>query len=193
MDSTNLRPDALDAQVGPRRRTVRACVALALFGLTGGCGMFAKPPPPAPAPPPAPPPPPPPPPKLSISIVAGAKLNPDSSGRASPVVVRLYELKSATAFASADFMSLFEQDKNVLASDTVVREEFTMQPGETKIVSKPLAPETRVIGLMAVFRDIERAQWRGVATLAPGLDNSLSIEINEVAVKMMKSARPVSP
>jgi type VI secretion system protein VasD len=126
---------------------------------------------------------------VAISIVASGKINPSGSGRPSPVVVRLYDLKTPTAFANADFISLFEQDKTVLADDLIARDEFTMQPGEKKIINKVLSPQTRVIGLVAAFRDIERAQWRGIATVAPGKDNSLSIELDDVSVRIiMKSA-----
>ena len=163
-------------------------MAVGLAASLLGCAMFAPPPPPPP-PPPEPPPPPPPPPKLAISIVAAAQLNPDSRARSSPVVVRIYELKSATQFASADFMALFDQDRTVLASDIVVREEFVMQPGETKAINKLLAPETQAIGVMAAFRDLEQARWRGVALLTPGKDNTVTIHLEGVFIKITHSVQ----
>ena len=144
--------------------------------------MFAPPPPP-------PPPPPKPPPKLSIAIVASARLNPDLKGRSSPVVVRMYELKSANQFSSADFMTLFDQDKTVLANDIVTRDEFVMRPGETKAINKLLTPETQAIGVMVAFRDLNRAKWRALATLTPGKDNTVSVEFEDVSVKTTQSAQ----
>lgn len=105
--------------------------------------------------------------------------------------MRIYELKTATQFASADFMALFDQDRNILANDVVTREEFVMQPGGTKSVNKLLAPETQAIGVIAAFRDLERARWRGVATLAPGKDNTVTINLEDVFVKTTQSAQPV--
>jgi type VI secretion system protein VasD len=167
------------------RRIWLVAFALGLVSSLSACGMFSPPPPP----PPKPPPPPPPPPKLAISIVAAAQLNPDASARPSPVVVRLYELKSATQFGGAGFMLLFDQDRSALAGDIVVREEFVMRPGDTKVVDKLLSPETQAIGVMAAFRDLERAQWRGVVALTPGKDNTVVIDLADVFVKMSQSAK----
>jgi len=164
------------------RRTTGALIALGLTTSLLGCGMFAPPPPP-------PPPPPKPPPKLVITIAASARLNPDLKGRSSPVVVRVYELKSANQFSSADFMTLFDQDKTVLANDIVTREEFVMRPGETKAINKLLTPETQAIGVMVAFRDLNRAKWRALATLTPGKDNTVSVEFEDVSVKTTQSAQ----
>ena len=155
-----------------------ASAALALASLLTGCGLFG-PKAPAPAAPP------PPPPKLVLSLVAAAHLNPDANGRPSPVVLRLYELKSAAQFGSADFLLLFDQDRAALASDIVTREEFVMRPGESKSISKPLAPETKAIAVMAAFRDVERARWRAVAMLIPGKDNVVTVVIDGVELRMV--------
>ena len=137
---------------------------------------------PKPPPPPPPPKPPPPPPKLSISIVAAPKLNPDVRGRASPVTVRLYELKSVAPFNTADFMSLYEQDRSVLGSELVAREELMMEPGETKAINKLLGPEVRGLGVIVAFRELERAQWRAVVNVVPGKDNAVLIKMEDVLV-----------
>lgn len=158
-----------------RRRLVIAGAALALASLLTGCGLFG-PKAPAPAAPP---------PKLVLSLVAAAHLNPDANGRASPVVLRLYELKSAAQFGSADFLLLFDQDRAALASDIVTREEFVMRPGESKSISKPLAPETKAIAVMAAFRDVERARWRAVSMLTPGKDNVVTVVIDGVELRMV--------
>ena len=160
------------------RRTAGAAIAIGLAASLPGCGMFGPPPPPPPKPPS----------KLSIKIVAAARLNPDLKSRSSPVVVRVYELKSANQFSSADFMSLFEQDKTVLASDIVNREEFVIRPGDTQTIDKLLPPEAQAIGVMAAFRDLNRAQWRALVVLAPGKDNTVVINLEDVTVKTTQSA-----
>ena len=85
-------------------------------------------------------------------------------------------------------MSLFEQDKTVLANDIVTREEFVIRPGDTQTIDKLLPPETQAIGVMAAFRDLNRAQWRALAILAPAKDNTVVIELEDVMVKTTQSA-----
>ena len=116
-------------------------------------------------------------------------VNPDVRGRASPVTVRLYELKSVAPFNTADFMSLYEQDRSVLGSELVAREEFMLEPGETKVINKLLAPEVRALGFMAAFREVERAQWRGAVNLVPGKDNAVAIVLEDVAMRVRPAGR----
>ena len=105
------------------RRRVFSAVALGLT--TVGCSMLAPAPPPPPPPCPAlpAPPPPPPAPRLSLTLIAARALNPDVRGRASPVVVRLYELRSLSVFESAHFMGLYQQDRSFLIAPREGRQE----------------------------------------------------------------------
>lgn len=97
-----------------------------------------------------------------------ASVNPDSRGRPSPVVVRLYELKSLAAFNGADFFSVFERDKETLGAELLAREEFLFRPGEKRQLERKLQPEATFVGVIAAFRDLEHAQWRGTMAVAPG-------------------------
>ena len=119
---------------------------------------------------------------LTGSIEAAAQVNPSVSKRPSPVLVRVYELKSATAFNSADFVSLYQSDQATLAADLVGRDEFMLSPGQSRPYAKTVAPEVRFIGVMAAFRDIERAQWRSVVALQPGKKQKLVIRASELSV-----------
>jgi type VI secretion system protein VasD len=138
---------------------------------------------PKPPPPPPPPKPPPPPPKLAIRIEAAASVNPDARGRPSPIVVRVYELKSAAPFEAADFMSLYQQDRSALGSELVAREEFMLEPGEIRTLDKLLAPDVRAVGVMAAFRELERARWRTTVSVSAGRDNALAFWLEDVAVR----------
>lgn len=172
----------MDRTSGSLHRRMRRALCLAAVSALAAC---MAPPPPPPPPPKVPPPPPPP--KLTISIAAGRMVNPDINGRASPVILRIYELKSPAPFDGADFMSLYQQDRSVLGGELIAREELVMEPGQNQAISKLLAPEARVLGVIAIFRDVERARWRSSVTLVPGKDNALSVKMDDVTV----TARPV--
>jgi type VI secretion system protein VasD len=123
---------------------------------------------------------------LTVDVQATANLNPSSSGRPSPVVVRVYELKAAAPFESADFVSLFEKDQATLGGDVVARDEFVLRPGETKAIRRELDVDSKFIAVMAIFRDLERAKWRAVVPLAGGKDNALSIRLVTSTVSIGK-------
>ena len=123
---------------------------------------------------------PPPPPvvsELQLSVVAGADVNPDARKRASPVLVRIYALKSAAPFEAADFFSLFEKDTATLGGELVQREEFLLRPGEEKALPLKFGPEVKAIGVMVAFRDLERARWRDVHSIAIGKPAELKVRL----------------
>lgn len=125
---------------------------------------------------------------LKADVVAGVQVNPDSRKRASPVVVRVFELKSSTLFEQADFVSLFEKEQAVLGAELVSREEFVLRPGETKPLNKPLSPDTKFIGVMAAFRELERARWRVVVPVAAGKKNVMNITLDDIILQAKRTS-----
>ena len=130
-------------------RSVRIGCAALLLGLVA-CASPPKPPPPT---------------IIQVSLDAQANVNPDARGRPSPVVVRFYELKTPANFNAADFFSLFDRDKETLAADMLSRDEFQLMPGDKKQFQRPTQPDTRFVGVVAAFRDLERAQWRAISAV----------------------------
>src|ERR1700749_1468022 len=76
--------------------------------------------------------PPPPPPPTKAAIVVAADVNPDSAGRPSPVVVRLYQLKEEGAFNSANFFDITDKEQATLGPSLDSREEYELLPGQTR-------------------------------------------------------------
>ena len=104
----------------------------------------------------------------SVVIVADAGLNPDRQQRSTPVQVRLYELKDPSSFQTADFFALYEKDDQVLGTDVVSREQFTMQPGQSRTLLRKTKAEARTLGVFVAFRDVEKSIWRTTAALPQG-------------------------
>ncbi|HEX5684916.1 MAG TPA: type VI secretion system lipoprotein TssJ [Ideonella sp.] len=125
--------------------------------------------------------------KISGTIEASASVNPSASQRPSPVMLRVYELKSPTAFNAADFMSLYQRDQAELASDFVAREEMTLAPGESRPLTKTLSVDTKYIGVVAAFRDLEHARWRAIAPVQPGKAHKVVIRADALAVTVTVS------
>ncbi|MBX3622864.1 MAG: type VI secretion system lipoprotein TssJ [Rhizobacter sp.] len=149
-----------------RRRGLLLACGLLAAGTLPGCSMFSSGPP-----------------TLTATVTASPQVNPDVRKRASPVVVRVFELKASTLFEQADFVSLYEKDQAVLAGELVSREEFVLRPGESKPITKPLSPDTKFVGVMAAFRELERARWRAVVPVVPGKKNVLAIDLDGIVVQ----------
>ena len=125
-----------------------------------------------------------PPPKTEITGVlqASANVNPSVSKRPSPLMVRVYELKSTTVFNSADFVSLYQRDQAELGAEMISREEFTLNPGDSRTLVKTVAAETRHLGVVAAYRDVDHARWRAVVAIAPGRKHRVVINADELAI-----------
>jgi type VI secretion system protein VasD len=98
--------------------------------------------------------------KAPMTIAASADANPDSSGRPSPIVVRVYQLKTDAAFTASEFFPLFDDEQKVLGAELISRDEFVLAPAEQRTIDVALSGETRYVGAVAAFRDIRNAQWR---------------------------------
>jgi type VI secretion system protein VasD len=125
---------------------------------------------------------------IEAKAEASAQVNPDARKRPSPVVVRVYELKSRTQFDATDFISLFERDKDVLGGDLVARDEFVMRPGESKDIKKQPAPETKFLAVLVGFRDLEKSRSRAVIAVEPNKTNRWLIKIDPLAVAIQPAA-----
>ena len=148
-------------------------VAVVSLGAAGvaGCGT-APPAPPAPT-------------AIRANIVATADVNPDARGRPSPVVVKVFELKSLAAFETADFFSLFEKGQETLGADLLARDELTLIPGEQKALARELKPEARYVGVVAGFRDLERSTWRATFPVPPKKTTPMTVRLEARKVSIL--------
>jgi len=125
---------------------LRLAFTILLAAVLAGCGA-------APAKPSA----------AKATITASSDVNPNSEGRPSPVHVRIFQLKEDGAFMGADFWSLVDKEQETLGDSLVQRLEHDLVPGETKQFELKIAPEARVLAVMAEFADYRNAQWRVTA------------------------------
>jgi len=122
---------------------------------------------------------------IRADVVAGADVNPDARGRPSPVVVKVFELKSLAAFEAADFFSLFEKDKETLGGELLARDELSLVPGGKRALARELKPETRYVGVVAGYRDLERSTWRAAVPVPPKKTTSVIVLLESRKVSIV--------
>lgn len=154
-------------KTGVRRRVATALAGAMLAFTLGACSS--------------------PPPKPVVTTVDGTiqgsdKLNPTVNQRPAPLQVRVYELKTAAAFNSADFIALYQNDQATLAADLVGREEMMLQPNEKRPYKKTLSSDTKFIGVVGAYRNLEKATWRVIVPVQTGKANTLTIRAGDIAL-----------
>jgi type VI secretion system protein VasD len=130
------------------------------------------------------PPPPPPPTVIKGAIEASSLVNPDIRGRPSPIVVKLFELKTVGVFDGADFFALFERERDTLGAELVSREEFQLRPGDRQPLQRQLQADTRYIGVVAAYRELERTRWRASMPVPPNQTTSIVVQLDSDGVTL---------
>jgi type VI secretion system protein VasD len=121
---------------------------------------------------------------IAMTLVAGADVNPDVRARPSPLTVRIYALKTSGAFDSADFFTLFEKDQATLGAEMIQREEMLLRPGDNKKLEMTLPADGKALGVIAAYRDLERARWREVRVVEPGKPLVLTINFGARQIRI---------
>jgi type VI secretion system protein VasD len=155
------------AMVTTRKVALAALFATVLFSLAGCAKLFG--------------------PRATVAEIdlrASAGLNPDATGRASPLRLRFYELKSISVFNSADFFSLYDRDKEVLGADIVVREEIQVEPGMQKNFTRKPGPDTKFIAVLAPYRDLDHAKWRATMEVPANKTTQIELKLDALAVSL---------
>lgn len=125
---------------------------------------------------------------IEATLVGGPNLNPNLEGRASPVVVRLFELKRVSAFQRAEFTALFERSQQALGEELATQEEFILRPGQIHHYNRTGSPGTTALGVAAAFRTLEGDNWRLLVPLAPDKHNLLLIDFDDSRVRIASVA-----
>lgn len=122
--------------------------------------------------------------RVNVEIKAAAELNPDESGRPSPVVLRIYALKSVGKFNSANFYDLYNDVQTQLGGDLVNVEEFHLTPGGQKIYVRQIPPEALYLGVIAAYRGLIDAVWRDSIPMPGGRATNFTVKLGENTVSI---------
>jgi type VI secretion system protein VasD len=130
------------------------------------------------------------PPKTVIHISASPDLNPDIQGRPSPIVLRIYTLYADDIFRNADFFALYENDTAILGDDMAARDEYEISPGKTlKLDERELPMQARYIGVMAAYRDLDNAVWRGTIETPVDEVTYVNISLGKLTLTVSKGEK----
>ena len=115
---------------------------------------------------------------VALHVDIEKHVNPDSDGRASPVVLRVFMLADDRQFSREEFLSLYENADSRLGKDlidTVILKEFA--PGERRVEELALTPEVKYIGLLAEFVQYQRAEALMLLPITDHKKNSYAITL----------------
>lgn len=104
----------------------------------------------------------------AVTFDVAADVNPDIRGRPSPIVLKVFQLKSASAFESAEFFALQDKPDNALGAQLLSVDRMILRPGEVRTIRYTGNAEARAIGIVAEYRSLETNRWRLTLALPEG-------------------------
>jgi type VI secretion system protein VasD len=122
-----------------------------------------------------------------LSFKISPAVNPDSSDRASPIVLNLFYLTDNRQFEQEEFISLLQNPRDRLGKDLLdqVRlKEFI--PGENRDEKFPLPHEVKYIGVVAEYVQYEQAQTKLLIPIEPHTENSHFVRVDKLAISLKK-------
>nr|WP_295828186.1 type VI secretion system lipoprotein TssJ [uncultured Azospirillum sp.] len=153
------------------RKTTWSAAALAAALALAACSSAPKPPPPT---------------TIRLTVVGAKALNPDPSGRPSPVMLRLYQLGPSDAFANADFFQVMDQDKATLGPTLLDRQELAVQPDNKQSVTIQPKPDVKTLAVAAGFRAYEEAGWRALQPVEPNKANNFVLTAKGSTITLVR-------
>lgn len=98
---------------------------------------------------------------FTLSFIADNDVNPDDANVPSPVIIRMYELKSTKLFEKANFIDLYERDSEVLGKSMITKQSLKpIKPNDKNESSFVLSKEAQYIGLYVEFLQYEDAKYK---------------------------------
>jgi len=118
---------------------------------------------------------------LQIDFIVDADINPDELGKASPLFIRMYELSERKMMKRADFIEIYERDKEVLGSDMVAMHKLKrLLPGESRTEHFVLDKKTNYVALYAEFLEFKEAKYKLIIPVVANnvIRNSVVIRVS---------------
>ncbi len=133
-------------------------------------------------------PPPKPPAVLNLTLVGGAGQNADPTGKAAPVAIKVYQLTATAKFNHSNWTALTESEAATLGQhEAVPSQQFVVAPGERQTQTLNLRNGVTAVGIIALYRDIDHAQWRASAPVADSGSTNLTLYIGTLAIRLTRA------
>lgn len=129
---------------------------------------------------------------VNTEIIIGNTVNPYAQVPFHPIVLRVYQLQEKGSFVNAEFLDLYNDDRNVLGASMIDALYLDpMLPGDHQL-EIDLQREARYIAVMAEFADYTNAKSKAVLKLIATPDTQVvSIRVNGLSVEISQRAKIV--
>ena len=122
---------------------------------------------------------------LELNVIAKDDINPDDSEHASPLVIRLYELKDNKKFEGMEFYDIYLNDKKILGKNLIDKHKLKhFVPDSKRKKQLVLNKKTKFVGLFAEFSNYKDSEFRAVVEIDPHFDRKIDIVLTGTSLQV---------
>ena len=122
---------------------------------------------------------------MKVTITAANNINPNIDSLASPLEIRIYQLKDSEAFNQAVFIDLYNDDQGVLKADLLSKRNLdSLLPSETRQLTLPLITETKFVAIIAAFSDYRKAKSKAIVQIEPAKSVVINVNVDGINVSI---------
>jgi type VI secretion system protein VasD len=98
--------------------------------------------------------------------------------------MKIFELSSRAIFDTQDFFSLYDNPEQLLGPDLLKKDELELQPSTIQNYKMSLNRNTRYVGVVVAYRNIDQAKWRAVIEVDPTGYDDIDVNVEAIATYM---------
>lgn len=121
---------------------------------------------------------------LNLEVSTSDGVNPDGSGRPSPVFLQLYELRDGAAFRNASYLEIYRDPAAALGTAFIVKTDIgPLYPGSTNTEALRLSPTATAVGVIGEFnRYQDMNSTMQLIEISPGKDKKVKLLVDAKGV-----------
>ncbi len=97
--------------------------------------------------------------EIKINLIADKDVNPNDAGHPAPLSIFIYNVKDEDVFSNADFFEIIDGSSKPLQAASSKIYEAILQPGESRSVFIKLNNDTRTLGVIGAYRNLNDSVW----------------------------------
>lgn len=125
--------------------------------------------------------------KATLDLQTTEHVNPDSDGRASPIVLRLFLLNDKQAFEQATFLSLYQNAEQSLGDELLKAQRLQpLVPGAARDEYLELSDKARYLGVIAEYARFDEAKSKLILPIEAHHHNRYQVRLERLALRQVE-------
>lgn len=97
--------------------------------------------------------------EVKLTLIADKDINPNERGQPAPLNLFVYNVKVDDVFNNGDFFEITEGNNKQIQDASSKVYEAILQPGESRTIKVKPDSDTKALGFVGAYRDIQNSAW----------------------------------